>query len=113
MVTNAERDFQKDIDALRADIGALTDTVGKLAAEAVKVKSTLENDMKKAARNAGKVGEELWEETQQLGADAAEAAADAAGAGMASLETQIRRNPVSAVLIALGAGFVFGILGRR
>jgi ElaB/YqjD/DUF883 family membrane-anchored ribosome-binding protein len=55
----------------------------------------------------------LWEETQQLGADTADAAFDAAGAGVASLETQIRRNPMSAVLVALGVGFLLGIVGHR
>lgn len=113
MVTSAEKDFQKDIDAIRADIAALTDSVGKLASEALKARATVGNGMKSAARSAGKVGEELWEETQQLGADTAEAAADAAGAGVASLESQIRRNPLSAVLIALGVGFVVGILGHK
>jgi ElaB/YqjD/DUF883 family membrane-anchored ribosome-binding protein len=113
MATNPEKDFQTDIEAIRADIAALTDTVGKLAAEALKAKSALGGNVKSAARNAGKVGEELWEETQQLGADTADAAFDAAGAGVASLETQIRRNPMSAVLVALGVGFLLGIVGHR
>jgi ElaB/YqjD/DUF883 family membrane-anchored ribosome-binding protein len=113
MATSAETDFQKDIEALRADIAALTDTVGKLATEAVKAKSAIGGNMKTAAKKAGKIGEEIWEETQQLGSDTAEAASDAAGAGVASLERQIRNNPMSAVLIALGAGFLLGMLGHR
>jgi ElaB/YqjD/DUF883 family membrane-anchored ribosome-binding protein len=113
MTTSAEKDFQKDIEALRADISALTDTVGKLATEAVKAQKAFGGGMKSAAKGASKVGEEFWEETQQLGADAAEAASDAAQAGVASLEGQIRRNPMSAVLIALGVGFVVGILGHK
>jgi ElaB/YqjD/DUF883 family membrane-anchored ribosome-binding protein len=113
MATSAETDFQKDIETLRADMAALTDTVGKLASEAVKARSAIGGDMKKAAKKAGKLGEELWEETQQIGADTAEAAGDAAEAGVASLERQIRKNPMSAVLIALGAGFVLGMLGHR
>lgn len=69
--------------------------------------------MKKAAKNAGHVGEEIWEETIQLGSDTAEAATDATRVGMASLETQIKRNPVSAVIIALGVGFVVSLLGNK
>lgn len=113
MATSAETDFQKDLEALRADIAALTDTVGKLASEAVKARSAIGGNVKTAAKKAGKLGEELWQETQQIGSDTAEAASDAAGAGVASLERQIRNNPMSAVLIALGAGFVLGMLGHK
>ena len=113
MPTTPERDLQKDIEAIRADIAALTDTVGKLANEAIKAQAAFGKNAKAAARGASRVGEEMWEETQQLGADAAEAAADAAQAGVASLESQIKRNPMSAVLIALGIGFVVGILGHK
>ena len=113
MATSPESDFHKDLAAIRADIAALTDTIGKLAAEATTAQAAIKKDVRKAAKNAGHVGEEMWEETVQLGSDTADAAADAAHASMASLETQIKRNPVSAVLIALGIGFVVGILGNK
>jgi ElaB/YqjD/DUF883 family membrane-anchored ribosome-binding protein len=108
-----EKDLQTDIDAIRKDIAALTDTVGKLASEALKAQAAMAKDAKRAARAASHLGEEMWEEAQQLGADTFDAAGDAAQAGMASLESQIKRSPVSAVLIALGIGFVVGLLGGR
>ena len=113
MATNPEKEFQDDISALRADMAALTDTVGKLASEAAKAQAAFAKDVKKAAKSAGRVGEEAWEETVQLGADARDAAADAAQAGMASLERQIREKPINAVLIALGIGFLVGLIGRK
>ncbi len=113
MAANPEKDLQTDIEAIRADIAALTDTVGKLANEAVKAQAAFGKNVKAAAKGATRVGEEMWEETQQLGADAADAATDAAQAGVASLESQIRRNPMSAVLVALGIGFVVGLLGHK
>lgn len=113
MAASPEKDFQNDLDALRADIAALSDTVGKLASEAVKAQAAFAKDARKAAKAAGKVGAEMWDETQQLGADSYDAAADAAQAGMATLENQIKRSPVSAVLIALGIGFVIGLIGTR
>jgi ElaB/YqjD/DUF883 family membrane-anchored ribosome-binding protein len=112
-LANPEKDFQDDISAIRADIAALTDTVGKLAAEASKAQAAFAKDVKKAAKSAGRIGSEAWEEAAQLGADTAEAAGDAAQAGMASLEKQIRQKPFNAVLIALGIGFVVGLLGHR
>ena len=113
MATNPEKDLQNDMEAIRADIAALTDTVGKLASEAVKAQAAIAKNVKKAAKSAGAVGEEMWEEAQQLGSDTADAAADAAHAGMASLENQIKRNPVNAVLIALGVGFLVGLVGHK
>ena len=113
MATTPEKDLQHDIEAIRADIAALTDAVGKLASEAVKAQAAIAKDMKKAAKNAGHVGAEMWEDTVQLGSDTADAAADAAHAGMATLESQIKRNPMSAVLVALGIGFVVGLIGHK
>jgi ElaB/YqjD/DUF883 family membrane-anchored ribosome-binding protein len=112
-VANPEKEFQDDLATIRADIAALTDTVGKLASEAVKAQAAFAKDAKKAAKRATSIGEEMWEEAQQLGSDTAEAAGDAAQAGMATLERQIKQNPVSAVLISLGIGFLVGILGSR
>ena len=113
MATHPEKDLQSDIEAIRADIAALTDTVGKLASEAVKAQAAFTKDAKRAAKAAGRVGEEMWEEAQQLGSNGMDAATDAAHAGVASLEAQIKRSPVSAVLIALGIGFVVGLLGHK
>jgi ElaB/YqjD/DUF883 family membrane-anchored ribosome-binding protein len=113
MATHPEKDLQTDIEAIRADISALTDTVGKLASEAMKAQAAFTKDAKKAAKAAGRIGEEVWEEAQQLGADGVDAATDAAQAGMASLEKQIKRNPVNAVLIALGVGFLVGFIGHK
>jgi ElaB/YqjD/DUF883 family membrane-anchored ribosome-binding protein len=112
-MANPEKDFQDDLAAIRADIAALTDTVGKLGNEALKAQAAFAKDAKKAAKRASGLGEEMWEEAQQLGSDAAGAAGDAAQAGMATLERQIKQSPVSAVLIALGIGFLVGILGSR
>jgi ElaB/YqjD/DUF883 family membrane-anchored ribosome-binding protein len=38
---------------------------------------------------------------------------DAPAAGLAMIENEIKRNPLNAVLIALGIGFVAGLLGRK
>ncbi len=113
MATAPERDLEKDVEAIRADIAALTDTVGKLAAEAVKAQAAFGKSAKAAAKGAARVGEEMWDETKQLGADASDAANDAVQAGVASLESQIKRNPVNAVLVALGIGFIVGLIGRK
>jgi ElaB/YqjD/DUF883 family membrane-anchored ribosome-binding protein len=111
MVTTPEKDFQKDLEALRADIAALTDTVGTLATQAAKAEAALAKNLKKAAKDAVGSGEDIWDEGIHLGHDAAKAAVDGARASASSLEHQIAKNPMNAVLIALGIGFIVGIVG--
>ena len=61
MATTPEKDFQHDLEALRADIAALTETVGSLATQAVKGEAAASKGMKKAAKNAiGTGSEENW-----------------------------------------------------
>jgi ElaB/YqjD/DUF883 family membrane-anchored ribosome-binding protein len=108
-----EKDFQNDIETLKADIAALTDTVGKLANEASKAQAAMGKTMRKAAKGAANIGEEAWDEAVNFGHDAADAARDATQAGVSSLEKQIRANPLNAVLLALGVGFVVGLVGRK
>ena len=99
MAANPEKDFQHDVDTIRADIAALTDTVGKLASE------TLSAAVGRAPTKRGKrarASNEMWEETHELGADVMDAA-----------EHLVTRNPRKAVLIALGVGLVVGLLSLR
>lgn len=109
----SNKDLQRDLEAIRADIQALGDTIGKLASEAARTRSTMAADVRRAARTATDAGEEILEETRHLGKDAAEAATDAADLGLSTIENGIKRNPVGAVLIALGIGFLVGIIGHR
>jgi ElaB/YqjD/DUF883 family membrane-anchored ribosome-binding protein len=113
MVTTPEKDFQKDLEALRADIAALTETVGSLAAQAAKAEAAIARNVRKAAKSAVGTGEEMWDEGVQLGEDAARAAVHGAHAGVSTLEDQIKKNPMNAVLIALGVGFLVGIVGHK
>ncbi len=48
MATNPEKDLNEDLAAIRADIAALTDTVGKLASEAVKAQAAFAKDIVKS-----------------------------------------------------------------
>jgi ElaB/YqjD/DUF883 family membrane-anchored ribosome-binding protein len=109
----AEKDLQKDLEAIRADIAALTATVGRLAGDMAEVRATMKESVKSAAKDAAEAGEELLSEAMKLGGDTAAAAGDAARASISTMEDEIRRNPISAVLTALGIGFIIGIIGRR
>jgi ElaB/YqjD/DUF883 family membrane-anchored ribosome-binding protein len=103
----SETDLQKDLSALRADIGTLTETVGKLVSVAAG------KTVKRGAKNAAGVGEEMWDEVVHLGHDTADAARDAGRAGMSSLENEIKRNPLRAVLVVLCVGVIVGMFGKK
>ena len=113
MVTTPETDFQKDLAALRADIAALTNTVGTLATQASRAEAAIAKNLKRAAKDAVGAGEDIWDEGIHLGQDAAKAAVDGARAGASTLEHQIVKNPMNAVLIALGIGFIVGIVSHK
>jgi len=108
-----DKDLQKDLEAIRADIAALTESIGRLGGDMSEMRTTMKQTVRDAAKDAVHAGEEILTEAMKLGSDAADTAADAARAGKSSLETEIRRNPISAVLTALGIGFVIGVIGRR
>jgi len=97
MAATDEKDFQHDVDAIRADISALADTVGKLAT--ARVNAALG---KKTGKRSRRTGDDVWEGTHELGADV-----------MGAAEHLITRRPMRAVLIALGIGFVAALFALR
>jgi ElaB/YqjD/DUF883 family membrane-anchored ribosome-binding protein len=112
----AKKDFQTDMDAMRADIAALTENASELAKEASKAQAAMSKSAKKAAKASARIGAKTWDEVSNLGSDTTQAVRDAVRSGSLSVEKQIKRNPVNAVLCALGVGFVFGFLsfnGRK
>jgi ElaB/YqjD/DUF883 family membrane-anchored ribosome-binding protein len=113
MASTPEKDFQNDLEAIRVDVKALSDTVGNLIAEASKAQAAMGKTIKKAAKNAAGDVEEMWDGAVNLGHDAAEATRIAAHAGVSTIDTEIKRNPIYAVLISLGIGFLVGILNRK
>ena len=113
MASTPEKDFNDDLEAIRADIKALSDGVGNLVAEASKAQSAIGKAIKKAAKNAVGDVEEMWDGAVSLGHDTAEATRGAAHAGASTIGRQIRRNPISVVLISLGIGILVGILNRK
>jgi ElaB/YqjD/DUF883 family membrane-anchored ribosome-binding protein len=80
--------LESQIETLKADIASLSATLADVVKSGVK-------------------------EYAQQGRDQAEAAVDTAYAYGEALEEKIARNPFSAVLVALGLGFLVGLMSRR
>ena len=96
LMEEATRDVSADLNALREDISRLTETVTKL----VKAEATATTDTVYGAVDAAR---------QKLVDGASDARQRLAGAS-SDLEATIERNPLMAVLIALGAGLIIGLL---
>ncbi len=94
----ATQDFAADLAALRAEIAKLTASVTNL----VKAETSATADTVFGAVDAAR---------QKL-SDGAAGAKDRLSGATSELEASIERNPLTAVLIALGAGLVIGLLSR-
>jgi ElaB/YqjD/DUF883 family membrane-anchored ribosome-binding protein len=91
--------LQEQIEALKNDITAISTTLTGL------VKTGVREGRARAERTA--------ENYKQQGMQQAEAAMEGARAYGEALEGHIERNPFSAVLVALGLGFLIGLMSRR
>jgi len=76
----------------------------------------LEEEVKEIAKhlaNLRKDIDELGAAIGRAGGHQAERAQDAMNEAMTAVEASVRRNPISALGIALGVGFLFGVILRR
>jgi len=91
--------LEEQIETLKADIGQISTTLSEL------VKASVREGRAKVERTA--------EQYKKQGKEQAEATMDSARAYGEALEGHIERNPFSAVLVALGLGFLIGLMSRR
>jgi ElaB/YqjD/DUF883 family membrane-anchored ribosome-binding protein len=103
-------DVIQHLERLRADFLTLSDTVAKLASESASgVRAQLRDAADSAARKTGDAGSRIYRDASVLGNDAI----DTANAAVGQFEKQIARNPMTAVLAALGIGFFLGLMSHR
>jgi ElaB/YqjD/DUF883 family membrane-anchored ribosome-binding protein len=113
MAPRADEDLAEHIERIRADIAALSQTVAQLVNDTAGIQATLKRRVSAAAKQAAETGGDMLGEATALGEEAIEAAARGATAAVDTIETQIARNPLTAVLIALGFGFAVGLFSRK
>jgi ElaB/YqjD/DUF883 family membrane-anchored ribosome-binding protein len=113
MASNPEKELSDHLERIRADISSLSDTVATLVSDTAGIKSTLKRSATNAAKQAAALGEEVMHEAHELGSEAMHAAARGANAAVHSVESQIERNPLTSVLVALGFGFAIGLMTRK
>jgi ElaB/YqjD/DUF883 family membrane-anchored ribosome-binding protein len=106
MADKAESDARQDltenlkaeIDILRADVASLSETIKEL----------LENERRTLKAQLNTATDKVVQQGEQL----AQAATDQFASTKKQLEESIVRNPIQAILIALGLGFLIGVLRR-
>jgi ElaB/YqjD/DUF883 family membrane-anchored ribosome-binding protein len=113
MAASADKDLAEHLETIRADIASLTKSVSQLATDTAGIQANLRQRVRNAAKSAVGAGEEILNEAEKLGSEAMHAAARGANAAVTGVETQIERNPLTAVLIALGFGIAIGFLSRK
>lgn len=92
---------------------ALQSQIETLKADLASVSSTLSELLKASAREGRASAERAAEHYVRQGRQQADAAMKEAHAYGEALEGHITRNPFSAVLVALGLGFLIGLMSRR
>lgn len=113
MATNAEKEMAENLDKLRADISELSATVKSLVSETAGAQSELKKKLDETARHAAAAGESILHGAAEKGNEALHAATKQATDKLDEIEIKITRNPFAAVAIALGLGFVLGLMNRR
>jgi ElaB/YqjD/DUF883 family membrane-anchored ribosome-binding protein len=107
----AERDEAGS--AMDRDAAALAAQVETLKADLAAISATLADLVKATASEGRATIERTADYYVKKGKRQADAAIDEARAYGEALESQITRNPFSAVLVALGLGFLVGLMSRR
>ena len=113
MAATADKDLAEHLETIRADIAALTKSVAQLATDTAGIQAGLKQRVSNAAKSAIGAGEQVLHEAENLGGEAMHAAARGANAAVTGVEKQIERNPLTAVLIALGFGVAIGFISRK
>ena len=106
-------DVPGHLASIKQDVSELLRTVAKLASETDLIKKGLGNRYDEAAKVAATAGDWIMDRAESLGGDAVQIAERGGVAAMTELRAQIRRNPLIAVLIALGLGVAVSLVGRR
>jgi ElaB/YqjD/DUF883 family membrane-anchored ribosome-binding protein len=108
-----EKDLADHLATIRQDLAALTETVSQLATDTAGIQASLKKRVINAARQATAAGEHAVHEAAELGNEAIHAAGRQANAAFHGIEHEIERNPLTAVLVALGFGVALGLLTRK
>jgi ElaB/YqjD/DUF883 family membrane-anchored ribosome-binding protein len=105
-----EKDIADQIETIRADIASLTKKMSLLVSDTAGIRARLARSVTNAAKSAVGSGERFLSEAEEFGSEAIHAATRGANAAVVGVQQEIERNPLAAVMIAAGFGFICGFL---
>ncbi len=112
-MASATKTIEEDIQALRGDVAALAESIGQMASGAAAAKAAVKNGVDEGLDGAARAGREFLSDAAKIKSHSARAAEEAASDVTSMLAGEIKRNPFMAVAVALGVGFVAGIVQHR
>lgn len=108
-VTESWEQLGKDLERLREDLNAINESVADLSRAGMSEgRDRVAAQLDELARRTTQLGNDL----NSRGRQAAHQAGEKAGAMTRDLEEAINRNPITAMLIAMGLGFLIGMSSR-
>jgi ElaB/YqjD/DUF883 family membrane-anchored ribosome-binding protein len=113
MAANPDKELADNLEQIRADIAALAGTVSQLVSDTAGIQTTLKKKATQTAKQAAAAGERLMDETMEMGNEALSSLTRQATAAVDNVEGQISKNPMTSVLVAVGLGFVLGMMTRK
>jgi len=114
---SSSQDLGESVKEIKAQVEALTKTLADLADDTAEMRDEFSKKVKRTSREAVSLGEQIVQEAAHAGTEALNAAgsyaATSANAAAGRVEAQIARNPVTALVVALGLGLAIGLFTRR
>ena len=107
-----DKDISDHLAAIKDDMSALMRTVAQLASETDSIKKSIGDRFGEAAQMAVDAGDWILDKAESLGGEAVQVAGRGAATAVTEIQGQIKRNPITAVFIALGFGVAIGLIRR-
>ena len=104
------RELSQQVENLRKDLAELGTTVRALAQEG---SATAQRSVRETTDRIAQRGQELAEDARTAGQQAVEYGSEIFKDKYNEFETTVRRHPATAVAVALGLGYLAGLLSRN
>lgn len=104
------RELSQQVENLRNDLAELGKTVRALAKEG---SSTAQRGVRETADRLSRRGQELAEDAKTAGQQAVDYGSEIFRDKYNEFETTVRRHPTTAVAVALGLGYLAGLISRN
>ena len=104
------RELSQQVENLRNDLAELGKTVRSLAKEGT---STAQRGVRDTADRLTRRGQELADDAKTAGQQAVDYGSEIFRDKYSEFETTVRRHPTTAVAVALGLGYLAGLISRN